>query len=192
MAGTRPRSAAGTRAAILAAARARFGAEGYERTTLRAIAGDAGVDAAMVIRYFRSKEELFATAAEFHLGMPDLRGVAVEDVVAFLMPHLFAVWEGDTPFFVLLRASVTNETARQRMEEVFVREVAPTFAAVCPDHPAQRAALFGAGILGLALSRYVLKTPPLVAMSQEEVVAWIAPVLRRYLFDPAPPGVPRG
>jgi AcrR family transcriptional regulator len=65
MATKRPRNAIQTRADILAAARRRFGAEGYERTTLRAIAADVGVDAALVIHYFGSKQDLFAEAADF-------------------------------------------------------------------------------------------------------------------------------
>ena len=55
------------RDAILAAARRRFADEGYDRATVRAIAGDAGVDPSMVIRYFGSKRELFTAAAEFDL-----------------------------------------------------------------------------------------------------------------------------
>ena len=51
---TRARNADATRADILTAARNRFGADGFERTTLRAIAGDVGVDPALVIRYFGS------------------------------------------------------------------------------------------------------------------------------------------
>jgi DNA-binding transcriptional regulator YbjK len=69
MAETRPRDAAQTRADILAAARRRFAAEGFERTTLRAIAADVGVDAALVIRYFGSKQDLFATATEFTIEL---------------------------------------------------------------------------------------------------------------------------
>ena len=65
-----------TCADILAAARLRFGSDGYERTTLRAVAADVGVDPALVIRYFGSKQDLFAAAAEFTLDLPDLTEVA--------------------------------------------------------------------------------------------------------------------
>ena len=65
-----------TRAAILAAARERFAADGYERATIRAIAADAAIDPAMVMRYFGNKEKLFAAAAEFDLRLPDLSGPA--------------------------------------------------------------------------------------------------------------------
>ncbi|MBN1237993.1 MAG: TetR/AcrR family transcriptional regulator [Gammaproteobacteria bacterium] len=57
---SRPRNAAATRSAILNAARSRFLLEGYDQVGLRAIAGDAGVDAALICRYFGSKEGLFA------------------------------------------------------------------------------------------------------------------------------------
>lgn len=55
----RTRNAAATRTAILEAARRRFAHEGYDQTGLRDIASDAGVDAALISRYFGGKEELF-------------------------------------------------------------------------------------------------------------------------------------
>ena len=67
-----PRSVPARRA-ILAAARARFAAEGYERATVRAT--DAGIDASMVMRYFGSKEDLFAAAADIDLRLPSLKDV---------------------------------------------------------------------------------------------------------------------
>jgi AcrR family transcriptional regulator len=54
----RPRDAAATRRAILDAATVRFGQESYDRVGLREIALDAGVDAALIVRYFGSKEGL--------------------------------------------------------------------------------------------------------------------------------------
>lgn len=59
-AGHRTRNAAATRAAILEAARKRFAREGYDGASLREIASGAGVDAALISRYFGSKDELFA------------------------------------------------------------------------------------------------------------------------------------
>ncbi|MFZ1103905.1 MAG: helix-turn-helix domain-containing protein, partial [Hyphomicrobiaceae bacterium] len=61
-----------TRAAILTAARELFAAHGYERTTVRDIAARASIDAAMVMRYFGSKDALFARAADFDLRLPSL------------------------------------------------------------------------------------------------------------------------
>jgi AcrR family transcriptional regulator len=64
---TRPkrrRDAVATRAAIFEAATRRFACEGYQHAGVREIAADAGVDAAMVNRYFGSKERLFAEVVE--------------------------------------------------------------------------------------------------------------------------------
>ena len=91
----RPRNAAQTRADILSAARRRFATEGFERTTLRAIAADVGVDAALVTRYFGSKQDLFATATEFRIDLPDLSAADPDDIPGMLLPRYFAVWEDD-------------------------------------------------------------------------------------------------
>ena len=61
--GRRPGSS-GTREAILAAARERFAAHGYDRTRIRDVAADAGVDAALVHYFFKSKDGLFVAAME--------------------------------------------------------------------------------------------------------------------------------
>jgi AcrR family transcriptional regulator len=185
-ASTRTRNAHDTRADILAAARARFGAEGYDRTTLRAVAADVGVDPALVIRYFGSKQDLFAAAAEFTLDLPDLSGVDPADVAEVLLPSFFAVWEDDTTFVALLRASMTSETARDTMRMVFATQVGPVLAAVAPDHPAQRAGLMGAFIIGLATTRYVLANPAVANLSHADLILWAGPVVRQLLVGPAP------
>lgn len=179
----RARDAAVTREALLVAARRRFGAEGYERTTIRAVAGDVGVDAALVIRYFGSKEGLFSRAADLDLGLPDLTGVRAGDLSRVLVDRFFAVWEDDGTFLALLRAAVTSEVAAAAMREVFAGQVAPALAAVTDDRAAERAALVGATVLGFAVGRYVLQLPPLVALDREQAQAWLGPTLRHYLLD---------
>lgn len=185
MPAARTRNAEATRADILAAARTRFGADGYERTTLRAVAADVGVDAALVIRYFGSKQELFATAAEFTLDLPDLRGTEPADMAGALLSRFFAVWEQDTTFVALLRAAMTSETAAAAMREVFATQVAPTLAVVVPDHPAERAGLLGAFIIGLATTRYVLANPAVADLDHDTLIRWAAPVLVALLAGPA-------
>lgn len=183
---SRRRSAPATRAAILSAARTRFAGEGYERTTLRAVAGDVGVDAAMVNRYFGSKEALFAEAAEFQLQLPDLTDVAPEDLAGVLLPRFFAVWEDDATFLALMRASATSPRAAAKMREVFASQVAPALAVVAPDHPAERAVMYGSLVLGLAFARYVIANPVMAGMERAEIVAWVDPLLRQALTGPAP------
>ena len=188
MATTRLRNAADTRADILAAARARFGSDGYERTTLRAVAADVGVDPALVIRYFGSKQDLFAAAAEFTLDLPDLTTIDPDQVAEALLPRFFAVWEDDTTFLALLRAAMTSPTAADTMRSVFAGQVAPTLAAVTPDHPGQRAGLMGAFIIGLATTRYVLANPAVADLDHDQLIAWAGPVIRHLLVGPAPAG----
>jgi AcrR family transcriptional regulator len=180
----RRRSAPATKAAILEAARRHFGADGYERTTLRSIAAEVGVDAAMVVRYFGTKERLFAASAEFDLRLPDLSDVSPDQLAAVLLPHFFRVWERETTFLALLRAAVTSQEAAATMRSVFAQQVAPVLQDVTPDHRGERAALFGSQMLGLAVSRYVLQTPPLAAMSHEELIRWVGPVMQYYLTEP--------
>ena len=182
----RPRNAAQTRADILASARRRFATEGYERTTLRAIAADVGVDAAMVTRYFGSKQDLFAAAADFTIDLPDLTAVRPDDVADALLPSFFAVWEDDTTFVALLRAAMTSPTAADTMRRIFATQVAPKLATITPDNPAQRAGLMGAFVVGLAATRYVLANPAVADLGHDELIAWARPVIRQLLVGPAP------
>jgi len=183
---TRPRNASQTRADILSAARRRFGAEGYERTTLRAVASDVGVDAALVIRYFGSKQDLFAAAADFTIELPDLSGVDPDEIAGILLPRFFAVWEEDETFLALLRAAMTSPVAADALRRVFAEQVAPKLITATPDNPIQRIGLMGAFVIGLATTRYVLVNPPIASLSREELSRWAAPVIRQLLVGPAP------
>lgn len=181
MNGKQPRRSDATRAAILAAARERFAADGYERTTIRAIAADAGIDPTMVMRYYGNKEGLFAAAAEFDLRLPDLTTGTADQVGAQLARHFLNRWEHDEAMAALLRAGATNKGAADQMRTIFASQLSPKVAAVCPDRTAERAALIASQVLGMALCRYILRLPPLVAMPTDEVVAWLGPTLQRYL-----------
>src|SRR5215470_16459047 len=99
-----------TRAAILNAAQALFAELGLERTTVRAIAANAAIDPAMVMRYFGSKDELFAEATVFDLKLPDLTSIDSSQIGETLISHFLAVWEAASnknTFTILLRASAS-------------------------------------------------------------------------------------
>ena len=182
----RPRNAAQTRADILSAARRRFATEGYERTTLRAIAADVGVDAALVTRYFGSKQDLFATSTEFRIELPDLSGVDADDIADRLLPRYFAVWEDDQSFLALLRAAATSRIAADTLNQTLATHVAPTLSTATPDNHLQRIALTDAFVIGLAMTRSVLANPPMTNLSREELSRWAGPVFRQLLVGPAP------
>jgi AcrR family transcriptional regulator len=182
----RPRNAAQTRADILSAARRRFATDGFERTTLRAIAADVGVDQALVSRYFGSKQDLFATATEFRIDLPDLTGVDADDIAGMLLPRYFAIWEDDHSFLALLRAAGTSQVAAETLNQTLATNVAPALLAATPDHHRERIALTDAFVIGLAMTRSILANQPMVAFSREELSRWAAPIFRQLLTGPAP------
>jgi AcrR family transcriptional regulator len=181
---SRPRRSDATKDAILAAARERFAGDGYERATIRAIASDAGIDPAMVMRYFGNKEKLFAAAAEFDLRIPDLTAVPRDEIGARIAGHVIDRWDGDETLVALLRAAATHQAAAERMREIFATQLAPVARAIAPDDPLTRAGLVATQALGLALARYVLCLPPVAALDREAAVAWLGPTLQRYLTGP--------
>jgi len=175
-----------TRSTILATARSQFGTHGFERTTIRSIASAADVDPALVMHYFGSKAELFAAASRFDATFPDLSDVAADNVADVLLPMFVKVWGPHGPFLPLLRAAATNRAAADALLEVFVERVSRALAAVVPDRAAERAALVGSQLLGVAVARYILELPPLAGMDDATLTEWLRPVLAHYLADPAP------
>jgi len=179
------RTAAETKAVILAAARERFAADGYEKATIRSIAADAEIDPSMVMRYFGNKEALFGAAAEFDLELPDLTDVPVDSLGAVLATHFVERWERDEALLILLRVGVTNAAVAERMRTIFATQLGPVVVKATgnsSDAPV-RAGLASSQVLGMALCRYVLAFPPLAGMSRQEVADWIGPTLQRYLTE---------
>lgn len=173
-----------TRQAIEAAARDLFAANGFERTTVREIGARAGIDASMVIRYFGSKEALFALVSKPELRLPDLSGIAREAIGESLVRHFLELWEGGRSgggLPVLLRSAASNEEAAAKLRTVFREQVLPAIArAGDPSTATARAGLVASQLLGLALCRYVLKLPPLVAMSQATIVREVGAAVQRH------------
>jgi AcrR family transcriptional regulator len=174
-----------TRDRILDAARRLFAEEGYDRTTIRTVAAAADIHPSMVMRYYGSKEGLFAAAATFDLEIPDLSNVPHEQVGRAMIRHFIRRWEArgeELP--ALLRVSVTHERARERLLELFRNQVAPALAKVCgPERAAVCAALVATQTIGLAFTRYVLRLPPVVALSEDVIIDRIGATLQAYLAD---------
>jgi AcrR family transcriptional regulator len=177
-----------TRASILAVARQRFAADGYDRATIRAIASDARIDPALVMRYYGNKEGLFAAAAEFDLRLPDLTALPRRKVGAALVDHFLTRWEADDVMKALLRTAATNDIAAERLRAIFAHQVVPAIAALCDDprEAPGRAGLVSSQFLGLALTRYLLKLPPVVSMRRADVIKWLAPTVQRYVCGEGP------
>ncbi len=118
----------GTREAILAAARKRFGDHGYDGATIRGIAADAGVDAALVHHFYGSKEHLFAAAMRLPVHPGEVIAAALapgarepgRPLGEHLLRAVLGAWdvaEVRATFLGLLRSAVTSEQAAAMMRE---------------------------------------------------------------------------
>lgn len=184
----RPRRSDATRAAILHAARERFAVDGYERATIRAIAAEAGIDPSMVMRYYGSKEELFARAAQFDLRLPDLSAIPRRQLGETLTRTFLDRWDESDALPIMLRAAMTNAAAARQLQTIYRDQLAASIAAIAPAAEAQdRAGMVATQVLGLAICRYVLKFPPLAEMPGDVVIARFSPTLQRYLAGPLEP-----
>jgi len=173
-----------TREAIAKAARELFAINGFDRTTVREIGARAGIDPAMIIRYFGSKDALFAHVAAPDLNLPDLRATDSAAIGETLVRHFLDLWEGDRlggGMPVLLRSAASNAEAAEQLRAMFLTQVLPAITRVGPPETApMRAGLVASQLLGLALTRYVLKVPPVVTMPPEFIVRTIGATIQRY------------
>ncbi|WP_258052488.1 TetR family transcriptional regulator [Mesorhizobium sp. INR15] len=181
----RPRRSQPNRDRILAAARRVFAAQGYDRATVRLVAAEAGTAPSMVIRYYGSKNELFAAAVKFDLRLPDLTGVPRGEIGARLTRHFLARWE-EAPsggeLGALLRAAISTDAARERLIEIFQRQLQVAVAAISgTDGMDSRAALIASQLLGLGLTRYVLALPACVSMDHDLIIAHVGATVQDYL-----------
>jgi AcrR family transcriptional regulator len=177
------RGSEATKAAILEAARERFAADGYERATIRTIAADAAIDPALVMRYFGTKEQLFAAAASFDLRLPNLAMVPRKNVGAALVGHFVDRWENDDTLKALLRAAASNPDAAARFRTIFTTQLVPAMGRLFRSRTtaATRAGLVASQMLGLAMTRYLLRLSPVVALDRAALVRWLGPSIQRYL-----------
>jgi AcrR family transcriptional regulator len=177
---------AGTRSGILAAARKLLSEQGYEATTIRAVAAEVGVDPSMVMRYYGSKTGLFSAAVDVDLYLDKVPRTPANELGEALARHFLSRWEGelsDEATTLLLRSAATNADAAQRMRTIFDTQVT-TFVREAIDgrtDAAKRAGLVSSQLLGLALTRYVVALRPITAMSVDALVHSVAPVLQHYL-----------
>lgn len=189
--GRRP-GASGTREAILEAARRGFGELGYDRTTIRGIASDAGVDPALVVHFFGSKQQLFLTVMDLPFDpetvLPRIlageRALVGERFARFIV----GVLEDESARSVItgiVRAAATEPEAARIVRELITRRVfGPLAAGLGADNAPLRATLVGSQVVGLVVARYIVRVEPLASLQPEQLVAAIAPNLQRYLVEP--------
>jgi len=190
-----------TRGEIVAAAARCFARAGYDATSTRQVAADAGVDPALVRRFFGGKEELFTEVAAALID-PDRVVTAVAagatDQAGERLLRYFLALLGDVqqpgPLLGVVRSAVTSEQAAHALRIFLAQRVLGGIAeALHIDQGEVRAALAASQLVGIAVSRYAVRLPSLAAADDEQVIGWVAPVLQHYLTgDLQPVGLRAG
>ncbi len=175
----RPHDAEASRRALLEAAREVFEAVGYDRATTREIGERAGVDAALIARYFESKEGLFIAAIA--------AGSAEEEGIDFapraLIAYLLERWDerGHSPISRALASPTLSPDARAQISAVVADRVLVGLAAELRGRGAGeaelRAELLVALAVGVAVTRANGTLETLAATPREQVLATLAPLL---------------
>jgi AcrR family transcriptional regulator len=163
-AAARQRDSAATRHALLTAARELFGTVGYDATTVRAVADRAGVNQALLFRYFGNKEGLFAEAV-LGQAMELLADGPREDLLERTLAAILAdeADRGPQPLMAVLLAAGSAQVAEEVRTQLGSAYSAAFASLVDTDDPADarvRADLLLAWLLGISLMRGALRAGP--------------------------------
>lgn len=185
--GRRP-GAPDTRAEILAAARELFAARGFGRTSIRAIAGQAGVDPALVHHYFGAKDDLFIAALELPVDprvvLAPVAAQGPDGAAERLLRTFLTVWDDPglrLPLLGLARSMLDPAGAPLFKDGFLAVVLQPVGIALGIDEPERRMPIVASQVIGLVLLRYLLELEPLASMDADEIVAVYAPTIQRYL-----------
>ncbi|WP_199517357.1 TetR/AcrR family transcriptional regulator [Nucisporomicrobium flavum] len=175
---TRAQQRRRTEEGILAAARRMFADLGYERTTIRAVARAAGVDAGLVMHYFGSKDALFSRAAELPAGEApgEVAGSTPGEVAEAMLSALGARLEAEpAASLAVLRSMLTNADAAERYRAAGEPLLDRISASIPTSDAGLRAGLLGAIVHGVIIERYLLRFGRLADASPEEIVDLLRP-----------------
>jgi AcrR family transcriptional regulator len=190
--GRRP-GAHSTRDDILGAAASLFAERGYEGASLRGIAAKAGVDAALIRHFFGDKDGLFeqTVIAQFgaSVSFPTELANATPGIGARLTRSYLGMWEDPVSgpgAVAMMRTTLSSEAAMDRLRAVMLRTLSGGLqpGALAPERAA-RVNLALAKLLGIAIARHLVRTPPLASLSLDEVVALVADDIEQLLLDNA-------
>jgi AcrR family transcriptional regulator len=178
-----------TRASILEVARRRFAEAGYEATSMRAIAAEAGVDPAVVVHFFGSKDGLFRAAVGWPFDpatiTPRIAGPGAEGIGARVALTFFDFWEDPTirpSLLALLRSAMSHETSAALLREFVTQELFTQVANMLSGPSTRlRVNLASAHLIGVAVMRYGLYVEPIASLSKADLVVWLTPALNGYL-----------
>jgi AcrR family transcriptional regulator len=192
-----------TRGRILDAARHAFGKRGFEATSVRSVAADAGVDPALVHHYFGSKQRLFVAAMQFPVDPAAVLPALIADAPPERVGERFAafvigLWDRPDvrPLVAGVVRSAATDPVAAGMASRLLTEGPLLALASAIDRPdaALRAVLAGSQLMGVVMARYVLGVEPIASMPAPDVAGLVGPAIQHYLTGElaAPPVDGRG
>ena len=187
--GSRAEQRRRTEARILDAASQIFLTAGYERTTIRAVASAAGVDAGLVMHYFGSKQELFRRVIDAvpAPGISGAPGQAAEQILATLAERLASE---PAASLALLRSMLTSPEAATAASAAIARYQAQIAQAIPSDDAGLRAAIISAITLGVMVSRHLIKSDELATADPAHVISLLRPGMNSLAAQPPSPPSP--
>jgi len=186
----RRRGSPDTRESILEAARRLFADKGFDATTVRAIASEAGVDPAMIHHYFGTKEELFRESLSIPFDptteIPKIVAEGLEHAGENLIRMFVRVW--DSPLggagAALIRSAMSNEWTTRLLREFITTQIMRKVVIELKIDPAEaplRASLVASQLAGLAVMRYIIKLEPLASLPVDDLIKAVGPNVQRYI-----------
>ncbi|MFB7919072.1 TetR family transcriptional regulator [Streptomyces sp. NPDC056061] len=167
----RRRDAAATRRRLLEAGRDLFAEHGYEGTTVRTIAERAGVNQALLFRYFGSKQGLL-TEVLAEGGLEQLRSTPPEELFEAALRSMLTRSAGDTDdrtLEVYLRSIGRGDEAAGTLRELGEEYQKALSGLSGTVDGALRADLAMAWLLGIGLMRTVVAREPLADADPDDV-----------------------
>ena len=172
--GSRAEQRRRTEARILDAATQAFFTAGYDRTTIRAVASAAGVDAGLVMHYFGSKQQLYQRVIDA-APVPEIGGTpaeAAEQILATLTDRLASAPGASLALF---RSMLTNPEAASAATAGIARYEAQIAQAIPAADAGLRAAIISAITLGITVSRHLIKSDELATADPAHVIELLRP-----------------
>ncbi|GAA2740591.1 MULTISPECIES: TetR family transcriptional regulator [Kitasatospora] len=178
-AGERRRDAARSRELLLQAAAELFDDRGFDRTTIREIGERAGVDPALIARYFGGKSQLYLATVQAEHGTATPADLLDEERLAGLLDRL--AQRGPGPIFqsAVLPSDdpVIQDAGHAHLHRRLVDPLRERLEREGVDRPQLRAELAVAALAGVVLARSGTSLPHLAAADLTEIHALLRDVL---------------
>ncbi|MEN4478245.1 TetR/AcrR family transcriptional regulator [Mycolicibacterium cosmeticum] len=190
----RPPGASDTRERILASARELFSRNGFDKTSIRAIATAAGVDGALVHHYYGTKQQLFAAAIQIPIDpmqvIGPLRETPVDEIGLVLPSLLLPLWDSEIGKGLIATLRSILGGADVSLVRSFLQEVIAVEVGSRVDNPPGsgpiRVQFVASQLVGVVVARYILELEPFASLPPEAIAKTIAPNLQRYLTGELP------